>query len=82
MVIGMAKRTYVMPDETALRFENAVAPGERSKVVGMLIQEWLDEKQRAETRAAVIEGCREMGDVYLADTREWLALDEETWRAL
>lgn len=63
----MAKRTYAAPEATALQFEEAVAPGERSQVVRNLIQDWLNERERAETRELVIEGCREMGEIYLVD---------------
>ena len=80
MVNCMAKRTYLMPDNTASEFETTVPPGERSKVISKLIQDWLDEKRRERTRAAIVEGCREMSEIYRETAAAWNAADEETWR--
>jgi hypothetical protein len=78
----MAKRTYLMPDQTATAFDRAVPSGERSRVVARLVQEWLDQLNREATRAAVVEGCREMAELYSDTAAEWSATDDETWRAL
>lgn len=77
----MAKRTYVLPDDTATKFEQIVLAGERSKIVATLIQDWMAEKRRQELREAVIEGCREMTEVYRDMAAEWNPVDEEAWRA-
>jgi metal-responsive CopG/Arc/MetJ family transcriptional regulator len=78
----MAKRTYTVPDEVAGPFDTAVPPGDRSRVVTRLMQEYLDEQRRQRTREAIVEGCREMGEIYLETAAEWNAVDEETWRVL
>jgi hypothetical protein len=44
--------------------------------------EWLDSRKKEELRRAVIEGCREMADVYLEIEREYHSLEEEVQNAL
>ena len=80
--MSMVKRTYAMPAELLGRFEEQVATGQRSQVVITLIKEWLDERERAVLREAVIEGCREMADLDLEIEAEWHSLEEEVGRAL
>ncbi len=78
----LAKRTYALPAETLTRFEQRIAPGQRSAKVAELIDNWVREREREALRQDVIEGCREMGEVYLAMAREWEPLEEEVARAL
>ena len=47
-----------------------------------MLREWLDKQQREQLRREVIEGCREMADVYLEIEQEYHPLEEEVARAL
>lgn len=76
----LQKRTYSLPPEVVERFERSVAVGQRSAVVSRLVNEWLDEQQREELRADIVEGCREMWDVYLDIEKEYAPLDKEVAR--
>lgn len=76
------KRTYALPHRILTSFESLVPPGDRSRVVGELLQNWLDEKEKAAMRSAVIEGCREMAEISLELEREFHPLEEEVHRAL
>ncbi len=78
----LAKRTYSLPIETLERFERRVGPGDRSAVIADLMDRWVNEHENAELRNQVIEGCREMDDVYLEMEQEFHALEEETDREL
>lgn len=74
------KRTYSLPRETVERFEHRVGPGKRSAVVKDLVERWVDEEEKAELRNRIIEGCRDMDDVYLDMEREFHPLEEEASR--
>ncbi|MBM4045393.1 MAG: hypothetical protein FJ279_09780 [Planctomycetes bacterium] len=76
------RRTYALPREALQQFEQAVSADERSGVVAELLREWLDKRQRKRLRREVIEGCREMADVYLEIEREYHPLEEEAHHAL
>ena len=76
------KRTYVLRPDTVERFEQAVSPGQRSAVVGELLREWLEERQREQLRREAIEGCREMAAVYLEIEQEYHPLEEEVAHGL
>lgn len=76
------KRTYVLPPDTLEQFEREVSPGKRSAVIAGLLREWLDSQRRDRLRREVLEGCREMMDVYLEVEQEYHPLDEEVHRAL
>lgn len=78
----LAKRTYSLPSKTVERFERRVGPGKRSNIVNELVERWVDEQEKAEIRSQVIEGCRDMEDVYLEIEKEFHALEEETDREL
>ncbi len=78
----LAKRTYSLPSRTVERFERRVGPGKRSNIINDLVEHWVDEQEKAELRAQVIEGCRDMADVYLEMEQEFHALEEETDREL
>lgn len=77
-----AKRTYALPARTLKRFEKEIAPGKRSAKVAELIEGWIDERERDALRQNIIEGCREMWDVYLETAQEWEPLDQEADRVL
>jgi hypothetical protein len=79
--MGLAKRTYALPSDTLKRFEQAIAPGKRSAKVAELIENWIREREREALRQDIIEGCREMGEIYLAIAKEWEPLEEEVDRA-
>lgn len=74
------KRTYTLPLDILERFERRVPRGQRSFVVSKIIEDWLDEQQRIELRADVIEGCREMAQVYLDVENDYHPLEEEIER--
>lgn len=80
----LLRRTYSLPAETVERFERAVPRGQRGAVISRLIEEWLcdhlSEEDREQLRADVIEGCREMWDVYLEIEKEYHPLEEEAQR--
>ncbi|MBC7527046.1 MAG: hypothetical protein H7308_05810 [Chthonomonadaceae bacterium] len=78
--MALTKRTYTLTPETLQRFEQTVRPGERSAMIGELIERWLMEKEKAELRRLVIEGCREMADEMLQIEAEFHPLEEEVAR--
>jgi len=78
----MLKRTYALPVDTLEVFERKVLRGRRSSVVSKLVREWLDEQEREQLRAAVIEGCRDMAEIDLEIEREFHPLEEEVERVL
>ena len=78
----MVKRTYSLPLTITRAFEVEVESGKRSSVIAELIQNWLEIKQREQLRQAIIEGCREMSDVYLEIEQEYHPLEEEVDHAL
>ena len=78
----MEKRTYILPEHTVSRFEQAVESGKRSAKIAELIEVWMQEREREALRQNIIEGCREMGDVYLETARDWEPLDREVDHAL
>jgi hypothetical protein len=80
--MALLKRTYALPQQTLEAFESSTPPGKRSALVAELIREWLERQRRERLRRQVIEGCREMADVYLAIEREFHPLEEEVERAL
>ncbi|HKI36605.1 MAG TPA: hypothetical protein VKA46_32410 [Gemmataceae bacterium] len=80
--MGLLKRTYALPQQTLEEFERTTAPGKRSALVAELLREWLERQKRDRLRKEVIEGCREMADVYLEIEREYHPLEEEVERAL
>jgi len=64
------KRTYWLPSRIAEEFDRLVPAGQRSAVVARLINDWLDEQEREQLRADIIEGCREMAEINLEIERE------------
>ena len=75
------KRTYALPAETIQEFEQAVASGQRSTTLALLIEEWLEKRRDQALRQNIIEGCREMWDVYVDTEAEFHPLEEEVARA-
>lgn len=80
--MALLKRTYALPAETLEQFERAVAPGKRSPRIAAVLQEWLDRGRRAQLRREIVDGCREMADVYRQVEGEFHPLDEEVDRAI
>ena len=80
--MGLAKRTYALPPETIDEFESVVESGRRSTVITELIRSWLDEQRRARLRSAIVEGCREMAEVYRETEQEYHPLEEEVERGV
>ena len=78
----LPKRTYALPPDILQQFEHTVAAGKRSAVIAGLLHEWLDKQRQEQLRRDVIEGCREMAEVYLEIEREYHPLEEEVHRAL
>ena len=77
----LLKRTYALPPDTLEKFEQVVDPGKRSGVIAELIREYLAEREREALRRDIIEGCKDMAEVYLEMEREWHPLEEEVARA-
>jgi hypothetical protein len=75
------KRTYALPQATIEQFEQAVVSGQRSATLTHLIEDWLEKQRQDALERDVIEGCREMADVYLEIQREFDPLDTEVTRA-
>ena len=75
------KRTYALPQATIEKFEQAVVSGQRSATLTHLIEDWLEKQRRDALEQDIIEGCREMADVYLEIQREFEPLDTEVTRA-
>jgi hypothetical protein len=78
----LLKRTYALPPDILQQFEQTVAAGKRSAVIAALLYEWLDKQRQEQLRRDVIEGCREMADVYLEIEQEYHPLEEEVHRGL
>ena len=78
----MKKRTYGLPADALESFEKEVPPGERSTVVAASMRVWLAERRRRKLRSEVIDGCRDMAELYLEIESEYHPLEEETHRAL
>ncbi len=74
------KRTYALPQATLDKFERAVASGQRSAALARLIEDWLEKQQQEALERDIMEGCREMADVYLEIQREFEPLDAEVTR--
>jgi hypothetical protein len=77
----LLKRTYTLPAKTVKVFEQEVAPSERDEVVAALLRSWLSRQDRQRLRREIIEGCREMAEIYLQTEREFHPLEEEVARA-
>ena len=78
----LLKRTYALPPDILQQFEQTVAAGKRSAVIAGLLHAWLDQQRQEQLRRDVIEGCREMAEVYLAIERDYHPLEEEVHRGL
>jgi len=78
----LAKRTYSLPPPIVQRLEKTVAPGQRSSFIAKLLEDWFARQERLEMRRQIVEGCREMKEVYLEIDREWNRSGEEAWRDL
>jgi hypothetical protein len=78
----LVKRTYVLPPATLEEFEKTVTAGERSAVIAQLVEAWLETRKREVRRQAILEGCRDMADVYRDIEREFHPLEEEVQHAL
>lgn len=75
--MALTKRTYALPSKIVGAFEEIVPPGKRSAMVAALLHDWLDGRRRAKLRQDVIEGCREMSDLYLEIEGDYHPLEEE-----
>ena len=78
--MGLAKRTYSLPPDLVERFEQLLAPGERSQFLAKLIGDWLAEREREALRRELIEGCKEMAGLNEEIDREWNGAADEVWR--
>jgi hypothetical protein len=80
--MSTTKRTYSLVRETVEDFEATVPAGSRSAVVEEALREWLGAKRREILRREVVQGCREMSDVYREIEREYHPLEEEVLSGL
>jgi len=46
------------------------------------VEEGLAERERDELRGKIVQGCREMSDVYQEIDQEWSCVSDEVWRDL
>ena len=76
----LEKRTYTLPPDILQKFEERLPPGERSRSLAKIMEEWLAEREREELRALIVEGCEAMWDEYLEVAREWEPAADEVWR--
>ena len=65
---------------TWFRSLKRLVPGERSSFLAKLIEEWLAEREREELCRRVVEGCRDMAELYEEIDGEWRGVSEEVWR--
>jgi metal-responsive CopG/Arc/MetJ family transcriptional regulator len=75
--MDVAKRTYVLPSDVLQRFEKVIAPGKRSAKVAEILEEWIHEREQEALRQDIIEGCKDMWEVYLKTAHDWEPLDRE-----
>ncbi len=47
-----------------------------------LMEDWLADRERAELRGQVIEGCKQMAGLYLEVDQEWNNPADEVWREI
>lgn len=78
----LLKRTYALPEETVLQFEQAVTPGQRSAMLASLLRVWLEERRREQLRQEIIAGCQDMAEIYLEVEQAYHPLEEEVQRAI
>jgi hypothetical protein len=78
----LVKRTYTLPPDTVAEFEQVTTTGDRSALVARLLRDWLENQKREQRRQAIIEGCREMAEVYREVENEYHPLEEEVQHAL
>jgi hypothetical protein len=82
MAMKLAKRTYSLPPDLMLRFEERLRPGDRSGMVAKLIEEWLAARERDELCSQIVKGCHEMSGLYQDIDQEWSHAADEVWRGL
>jgi metal-responsive CopG/Arc/MetJ family transcriptional regulator len=80
--VKLAKRTYSLPSDLVQRFEELLAPGERSRFLAKLMAEWLARRERDELRRQVIEGCNEIAGLYREIDQEWNHVSDEVWHGI
>lgn len=80
----LTKKTYALPSDVVAQFEKHVAPGKRGKVLGEIVRAYLEEKEREELRARILEGLsdKENEALYLEVEREWSHVSDELWARL
>jgi hypothetical protein len=75
------KRASALPAKTVQEFEQAVGVGQPSTTLTRLMENWLEKRHEEALRQNIIEGCREMWDVYVDTERDFHPLEEEAARA-
>jgi len=73
----VVRRTYSVPEPLWKRFEQIVPKRDRSRVLSELVSKWIEEREKEQLRKEILEGCREMAEVYLEVEREFHPLEEE-----
>ena len=76
----LSKRTYTLPPEVALQFDDVVPAGKRSSVVARLMRGWLEQRRQEQLRKEIIAGCQEMKEEYLKIEEEFHPLEAELER--
>ena len=73
----VVKKTYSLPKHLVREFENNTKKRERSKIISMLVEEWIDHKEKERLRKQIMAGCREMSSLYLEIEKEYYPLEVE-----
>lgn len=80
--MALLKRTFSLPAETLGEFEREVPAGRRSRTLAELLHAWLEQQRAERLRRRIVEGCRDMADLYQEIEQEYHTLEEEVHRAL
>ncbi len=79
---GKQKRTYVLSAEIVERLEAEVPPGKRGAFVDKAIEVWIDEREREQLRAEILQGLIESREHNAEVERDWAPLSDELWSKL
>ena len=70
----------MLPDETIIRLNKVVKKGDRSNLIDVAVNRYLDEVGRDNLRERLKEGAIRRVDHDRQIVEEWFPLDEEVWQ--
>lgn len=73
------KVTLTLPQELMEKVREMASPRGQSKFVAEALQQYIEEKKREALREDLIAGYQATAEEALAVTKEWEAVDDETW---